>query len=109
MSTLLLSAGGALIITTTMSATTAEMQAYYAAEAGLEAGLVVLRGNVPSNPAGTTADFRTVVCGAAANCTNNGTNLSTWLPYTSGVIPLSTGSAATSTPTTSYSLNVRDA
>jgi hypothetical protein len=112
MSTLLLSAGGALIVTTTMSATTAvdstaEMQAYYAAEAGLEAGLAVLRRNVAPGTPGTSADFRTVVCGAAANCTNTGGNLSTWLG--GSVVTLSTANAATSTPPTSYALNVRDA
>lgn len=114
MSTLLLSAGGALIITTTMSATTAvdataEMQAYYAAEAGLEAGLAVVRRNVAPIAAGTSADFRTFVCGATANCTNNGTNLSSWLPYSNGVVSLSTANSTTSTPATAYSLNVRDA
>lgn len=58
-SLLMLSAGGALILTTSMSATnaidaTAEMQAYYGAEAGMQAALNVLRGNVqpqtPVNP-----------------------------------------------------------
>ena len=54
LTTLLLAAGGALILTTSMAATTAvdataEMQAYYAAEAGLEASLAVLRRNVASN------------------------------------------------------------
>lgn len=55
-SLLLLSAGGALILTTSMSATnaidaTAEMQAYYGAEAGLQAALNVMRGNVePHTP-----------------------------------------------------------
>jgi hypothetical protein len=107
MSALLLSAGGALIVTTTMSATTAvdstaEMQAYYAAQAGLDAGLGVLRRNVPSTPAGTSADFRTVVCGAAANCVNNGGDLTTWL--TADMRTLSS-----SNPATSFSLNVRDA
>lgn len=53
-SLLLLSAGGALILTTSMSATnaidaTAEMQAYYGAEAGMQAALNVLRGNVQPN------------------------------------------------------------
>jgi hypothetical protein len=112
MSTLLLSAGGALIVTTTMSATTAvdstaEMQAYYAAESGLEAGLAVLRRNVPSTPAGTSADFRTVVCGAAVNCVNSGGDLSTWL--TAGMRTVSNYDAATATPPTSFTLNVRDA
>jgi Tfp pilus assembly protein PilX len=65
-SALLLTAGGMLILTTSMSATNtvdaaAEMQAYYGAEAGLQAALNVMRGNVmPSplfvaNPAGAVA------------------------------------------------------
>ena len=50
--TLVLAAGGALILTTGMSATTsidatAEMQAYYGAEAGLQQSLNALRGNLP--------------------------------------------------------------
>src|ERR1700704_1794352 len=50
-STLLLAAGSALIVSTSLSSTTeadatAEMQAYAAAEAGLENALNVLRGNV---------------------------------------------------------------
>src|ERR1041385_4522120 len=64
---LMLIAGGALILTTNMSLTNtgdskAEMQAYYAAEAGLQATLNVLRGNVApnplfvSNPSGGVAD-----------------------------------------------------
>lgn len=58
-SLLLLSSGGALILTTSMTATnaidsTAEMQAYYGAEAGLQAALNVLRGNVqPHTPVNT--------------------------------------------------------
>src|SRR6266540_4232051 len=63
---LLLTAGGMLILTTSMSAintvdAAAEMQAYYGAEAGLQAALNVMRGNVmPSplfvaNPAGAVA------------------------------------------------------
>jgi hypothetical protein len=52
---LLLTAGGMLILTTTMSATNsfdsaAETQAYYGAEAGIQASLNVLRGNVTPNP-----------------------------------------------------------
>lgn len=58
-SLLLLSAGGALFLTTSMSATnsidaTSEMQAYYGAEAGMQAALNVLRGNVePHTPVNT--------------------------------------------------------
>ena len=107
MTTLLLVAGGALIITSSMATTTAadstaEMQAYYAAEAGLEAALGVLRRNVPSTttPA-TPATFRNVVCGAAASCTNTGGNFSQWLTYSGGRISLGTN--------LSYSLTARDA
>jgi hypothetical protein len=54
-SALLLAAGGMLILTTSMTGTNtidaaAEMQAYYGAEAGLQATLNVLRGGVPPNP-----------------------------------------------------------
>jgi hypothetical protein len=54
-SALLLTAGGMLILTTTMSATNsfdaaAETQAYYGAEAGIQAALNVLRGNALPNP-----------------------------------------------------------
>jgi hypothetical protein len=41
---------------------TAEMQAYYAAESGISKTLEVLRGNVASNPSGTKASFHNVVC-----------------------------------------------
>src|SRR5882672_8815404 len=54
-SALLLTAGGTLILTTSMSATNtvdaaAEMQAYYGAEAGLQATLNVMCGNVLPKP-----------------------------------------------------------
>ncbi len=67
LSLLLLAAGGTLILTATMTGitardSTAEMQAYYAAEAGVARALEVLRGNVQSNPNGTRASFRAVVC-----------------------------------------------
>ena len=67
LSLLLLAAGGILILTSTMTGitardSTAEMQAYYAAEAGVARMLEVLRGNVESNPAGTRASFRNIVC-----------------------------------------------
>jgi hypothetical protein len=73
--TLLLAAGGALILTTALAGTvavdaTAEMQAYYSAEAGLEAALMVMRGNKDSSPAGTRATFRNI---------DANSNLSTWL------------------------------
>lgn len=67
LSLLLLAAGGILILTSTMTGitardSTAEMQAYYAAEAGIARTLEVLRGNVESSPAGTRASFRNIVC-----------------------------------------------
>lgn len=66
LSTLLLAAGGTLILVTATTGTnaidsTAELQAYYAAEAGVARTLNVLRGNSASNPAGTAASFRNVV------------------------------------------------
>jgi hypothetical protein len=66
LSTLLLAAGGTLILTTALTGTTAvastsEIQAYYAAEAGVARSLNVLRGNENSNPAGTRASFLNVV------------------------------------------------
>src|SRR5215210_3127066 len=76
-STLLLIVGGALILTTNLAQglaidSTSELQAYYSAEAGVNAALNVLRGNVASNPAGTNATFRN----AASN-----PNLNNWLAY----------------------------
>ena len=86
LSLLLLAAGGTLILTATMTSntardSTAEMQAYYAAEAGIARTLEVLRGNAQSNPAGTKASFRNVLCtrnlwttmsGATVNVTVDG-------------------------------------
>jgi Tfp pilus assembly protein PilX len=89
MSTLLLTAGGALILTTAMSVTnaydsTSETQAYYAAEAGLQATLNVLRGNV--SPALTYRDAITPANSNAASdpATTAATpwaRLSKWLTY----------------------------
>jgi hypothetical protein len=67
LSMLLLAAGGILILTSTMTGitardSTAEMQAYYAAEAGVAKTLEVLRGNLDSNPSGTRASFKNALC-----------------------------------------------
>ena len=101
-SMLLLAAGGMLLLTTSSTGVntfdaSAETQAYYAAEAGIQATLNVLRGHVlPSplfvaNPAGTVAvenriDFRKALTPATSNVaadTTVGTlpKLSRWLPY----------------------------
>jgi len=80
LSLLLLAAGGTLILTTTMTGitaldSTAEMQAYYAAEAGISRTLEVLRGNVPSNPAGTRASFHNVACTPTLWTATSGNNV----------------------------------
>jgi hypothetical protein len=97
--TALLVAGGALIQITSMSATnavdsTAETQAYYGAEGGLQAALNALRGNAAHTgsalPAGmTTINFRNAVTANQSNDCPGGTGgdpstvarLSRWLPY----------------------------
>lgn len=91
--TLVLAAGGALILTTGMSATTsidatAEMQAYYGAEAGLQQTLNALRGNVTPGgglAAGTKLTFRNAVTRNKTNATTDPTSaplrLSAWLQY----------------------------
>src|SRR6185295_16642410 len=88
-SVLLLGAGGALIMTTTMSAnnaigSTAEMQAYYVAESGMQSALNVLRGN--TRPLIVDTDrmsFRTAVVANISNGPGNaGTpRLAGWLAY----------------------------
>lgn len=99
-SMLLLAAGGALILTTGMSNTTmidstAEVQAYYGAEAGLQIALNALRGNVAPGgalPNDTRMGFRSAVTRAVAGNFNNDpvnradgtkfpTRLSSWLTY----------------------------
>src|SRR5258708_16625779 len=73
---------------------TAETQAYYGAEAGLQAALNALRGNAAPTgsalPSGmTTIDFRNAVVAGSSNDCPNGTTgdreavarLSRWLPY----------------------------
>ncbi len=99
-SMLLLAAGGALIASTSMTTantydSTAEAQAYYAAESGLQETLNTLRKHTTSiNPAGVTIDFRKAVTADpthatyTASQTSNASDdpstvarLSNWLPY----------------------------
>lgn len=98
-SMLLLAAGGAVIMSTTISATnafdsTAETQAYYAAQSGLQATLNVLRGNVAPNPLidtssstapGNMITFRKAVTASTSNLAGdaNGPRLSRWMTYDS--------------------------
>jgi hypothetical protein len=97
---LLMLTGAALLVSTTMSATNtvdskSEIQAYYAAEAGLQQTLNVLRGNVAPNPvfvtdpSGSIADenkisFRRALNLATSNSSGDASTsarLSHWLTY----------------------------
>src|SRR5215813_6381557 len=123
--TLLLAAGGALVLVTTtanMTAidSTAEMQAYYAAEAGLQSSLSVLRGNVApdaSMPAGTQISFRNAVTPATSNLATDTAatpRLSAWLGYnytpTGATNPDRVSMTPSYAPTTglAYSVQVSD-
>jgi hypothetical protein len=89
--TLLLAVAGTVILTSGMSAltsidATAELQAYYGAESGLEASLNALRGHVqPNGIAGTTKiGFRNAVDPTKSNRssdTSGVARLSAWLSY----------------------------
>jgi len=124
-STLLLATGGALILlTSTASRTaidsTAEMQAYYSAEAGLQNTLNVLRGNVAPNALmlpGSKIDFRNAVTLATSNLatdTSTRPRLSGWLNYdytpTGSTIPDRVSLTANYAPITglAYAVQVSD-
>jgi hypothetical protein len=88
--TSLLILGGALmlVLTTTITATNAisatdEMQAYYAAEAGVQEALNVLRGNVAPHPNdGTKINFKNAINVGTSNNPSSGVpQLSRWLVY----------------------------
>lgn len=102
---LLLGAGGALIMTTAMSSSTAigataEMQAYYVAESGMQSALNALRGN--TKPLVTSTDrmsFRTAVVPDISNGPDNAGDLrlAGWLPYNNrldpnSLVPINIGS-----------------
>jgi hypothetical protein len=96
-SVLLLGAGGALIMTTMMSAnnslgSTAEMQAFYIAESGMQSALNVLRGNTkPTITATDRMSFRTAIIPDISNGPDNTGNLrlAGWLPYNEPTDPQS--------------------
>src|ERR1051325_559691 len=102
-SVLLLGAGGALIMTTMMSATnsvnsTAEMQAYYVAESGMQSALNALRGNTrPLINVNDRMSFRTAIIPSISNGGNAGTpRFAGWLPYNTpsdpnSLVPVSLG------------------
>jgi len=85
---IVLTLAGALLMTTSMSTTNAisstdEAQAYYAAEAGMQSALNVLRGNVPPHPNdGTKINFKNAINVATSNNPGSGVpQLSRWLVY----------------------------
>lgn len=91
-STLMLATGGTLILVTSMAArtaidATAERQAYYSAEAGMQETLNVLRGNVAPDSSmlpGAKIDFRkaaTIVGSNRPGDTSTTPRLSGWLNY----------------------------
>ena len=87
-SLLILAGALMLVLTTTISATNAisstdEMQAYYAAEAGLQDALNVLRGNVAPHPNdGTKMNFKNAINVGTSNNPSSGVpQLSRWLVY----------------------------
>jgi len=87
-SLLILAGAMMLLITTTLSTTNAisatdEMQAYYAAEAGLQDALNVLRGNVAPHPNdGTKINFKNAINVGTSNNPSSGVpQLSRWLVY----------------------------
>lgn len=92
MSTLMLATGGALVLVTGLSSrtaidATAERQAYYSAESGVQDTLNVLRGNVNPQagmPANSKIDFRKAVTASDSNRpsdTSGLVRLSGWLDY----------------------------
>jgi hypothetical protein len=116
MSMLLLMAGGALIAVTSTSAVnaadaTSESQAYYAAEAGVQAVLGVFRGNAAPSPlfnSTSSSDenkisFRKAVSPSQSNISGTGTSrLTRWLSYSAtasdgtSVVPISPNYTAAS-------------
>lgn len=122
LATLLLSAGGALVMTTMMSATTAidataEMQAYYGAEVGLQQSMNALRGHVYKGAATPKIDLRSVVEPSVSNVDDdpatdsNVARMSQWLPYTDTTTypsRIAVGSADNNGTSIAYSVSVRD-
>jgi hypothetical protein len=114
-SILILGAGGALIMTTMMSAgnsmnSTAEMQAYYVAESGMQAALNVLRGNsAPLVNPGHRMSFRTAVIPSISNGGNPGVlRFAGWLPYNNPADPASLVPVTVGTVTGGYRVTVEN-
>ena len=114
-SILILGAGGALITTTMMSAnnsmtSTAEMQAYYVAESGMQSALNVLRGNsAPLVNPGDRMSFRTAIIPSISNGGNAGVlRLAGWLPYNDPGDPNSLVPVPVGTVTGGYRVTVEN-
>src|SRR6478672_540991 len=115
-SLLLLTAGGALILTTAMSSTTtvdstAEMQAYYVAESGMQATLNVLRGNTkPLVTATDRMNFRTATMPDVSNGPGNSgpLRLAGWLPYNDRLDPNSLVPVTIGSVTAGYRVTVEN-
>lgn len=115
-SVLILGAGGALIMTTTMSAnnsmsSTAEMQAYYVAESGMQSALNVLRGN--TRPLAVLTDkmsFRAAVVPDVSNGPGNtgALRFAGWLPYNDSDDPTSLVPVTIGTITGGYRVTVEN-
>ena len=114
-SILILGAGGALITTTMMSAnnsmsSTAEMQAYYVAESGMQSALNALRGNsAPTVNPGDRMSFRTAIIPSISNGGNPGVlRLAGWLPYNDPGDPTSLVPVQVGTVTGGYRVTVEN-
>lgn len=114
-SVLLLGAGGALIMTTMMSAnnsvgSTAEMQAYYVAESGMQSAVNVLRGNAkPLLVASDKMSFRTAIIPSISNGGNGGTSrFAGWLPYNNPTDPASLVPVNLGTVTGGYRVTIEN-
>ncbi len=114
-SVLLLGVGGALIMSTTMSAnnsisSTAETQAFYVAESGMQSALNVLRGN--TRPLVVPTDrisFRTAIIPSISNGGNAGPlRLAGWLPYNDPADPASLVPVAIGSVTGGYRVTVEN-
>lgn len=114
-SILILGAGGALITTTMMSAnnsinSTAEMQAFYVAESGMQSALNVLRGNsAPLENEDDRMSFRTAIIPAISNGGNPGVlRFAGWLPYNNPADPNSLVPVTVGTVTGGYRVTVEN-
>jgi hypothetical protein len=114
-SMLLLAAGGALIMTTALSTTTVyeatpEMQAYYAAETGLEDVMTVLRGNVAPQSAGVAAPAAASSSSVLASVSSFASSAySAFMPTAHAAAPGSTGGTTTTDVPDANKINLRRA